>query len=122
MTDAFRFWFDNPTCDYGYGLRLASGSQETKFERWESSIHQGGPVLKLTYLLPGVQPKLELQKTGLSLRLQWPIEYADYNLEAASSPIGVWTLYVGPVSTNAQVNFVDVSPASAPAYFRLVKP
>lgn len=52
VTEAYRFWFDHPELDYGYGCRVARGSfQETKFERWESSLHRAGPVLKIRYRL-----------------------------------------------------------------------
>ena len=53
VTGAFRFWFDNPSIDYGYALRLAAGSmQETKLDRWESGLNELGPVLTITYELP----------------------------------------------------------------------
>ena len=52
VTEAYRFWFDHPDLDYGYGCRVAPGSfQETKFERWETSLHADGPVLTMTYSL-----------------------------------------------------------------------
>ena len=122
ITDAFRFWFDNPICDYGYGLRLATGAQETKFSRWEQSVHANGPVLKLTYLIPGAMPKLELQKMGASLRLQWPIEHAGFRLETAPGALGQWTNYGPAFSTNATSYFVDVSITVREQYFRLSKP
>jgi hypothetical protein len=54
VTDAFRFWFASPQADYGYALRLQGGAtQETKFERAEASLGEHGPVLAITYRLPG---------------------------------------------------------------------
>jgi hypothetical protein len=54
VTDAFRFWFANPQVDYGYALRLAAGSsQGTKFDSAERLLGEHGPVLTLTYALPG---------------------------------------------------------------------
>ena len=53
VLDAFRFWFANPTLDYGYALQLAAGAtQETKFHATEEELKQSGPVLTLTYTLP----------------------------------------------------------------------
>jgi len=54
VADAFRFWFANPQVDYGYALRLAAGSsQGTKFGSAEQSLGEHGPILTLTYTLPG---------------------------------------------------------------------
>lgn len=52
VLDAFRFWFTNPTLDYGYALRLASGAQEAKFHASEEELKQMGPTLTVTYKLP----------------------------------------------------------------------
>jgi hypothetical protein len=50
VTDAYRFWFDNPTVDYGHGIRMAVGAtQELKFSGWETALHDRGPVLAVTY-------------------------------------------------------------------------
>jgi len=43
ITQAFRFWFDNPALDYGYALRVANNAtQEVKFERWEAGLKEHG--------------------------------------------------------------------------------
>lgn len=53
VTAAFRFWFENPRVDYGYGLRLVEGSKgRSKFQRVESERGKYGPILTLTYRLP----------------------------------------------------------------------
>jgi DNA-binding beta-propeller fold protein YncE len=53
ITAAYRFWFENPTRDYGHALRVAAGAtQATKFERAESELGELGPVLTITYRLP----------------------------------------------------------------------
>jgi hypothetical protein len=53
VLDAFRFWFVNPTLDFGYALQLAAGAaQETKFHASEEELRQYGPVLRMTYALP----------------------------------------------------------------------
>jgi mono/diheme cytochrome c family protein len=50
---AFRFWFANPTLDFGYALQLlASATHETRFRASEEELKQFGPVLSLTYALP----------------------------------------------------------------------
>jgi hypothetical protein len=123
VTDAFRFWFDNPAYDYGYALRLAAGSQqETKFARWESGVRAEGPVLKLTYLLPGATPRLDIQRTGTNVRVQWPIEYTNFFVEASATATGGWVNYDVPASTNSGFNFLDLSPGAEAQYFRLSKP
>ncbi len=54
VTEAFRFWLENPSLDRGYALRLTPGAAgEMKFQRSESEQRAGGPVLTLTYTLPG---------------------------------------------------------------------
>jgi DNA-binding beta-propeller fold protein YncE len=56
ITDAYRFWFDNPDLDRGHALRLAAGSRsELKFERWESGLRDLGPELTITYRLPSAE-------------------------------------------------------------------
>ena len=53
VLDAFRFWFVNPTLDFGYALQLtASAAQETKFHASEEELRQFSPVLTVTYTLP----------------------------------------------------------------------
>lgn len=55
VSEAFRFWFDNPALDHGYAFRLAPGGKgEVKFESSEASLQEYGSVLTLTYRLPGV--------------------------------------------------------------------
>ena len=53
VRDAFRFWFDHPSLDYGYAFRQGAGAtQEMKFGRSETGFRERGPVLTLTYELP----------------------------------------------------------------------
>ncbi|MFN7975370.1 MAG: putative Ig domain-containing protein [Acidobacteriota bacterium] len=52
VTDAFRFWFDNPTKDYGYAIeqQTTGGSTiDVRFWRSEALLHERGPVVALTY-------------------------------------------------------------------------
>ena len=50
VTEAFRFWFDNPSLDYGYAFRTNGGSRgETRFGRSESELMDRGPYLTMTY-------------------------------------------------------------------------
>ena len=123
VTDAFRFWFANPGFDYGYALRLAAGSrQETKFDRWESGFRENGPVLKLTYLLPGASPRLEAISIGGNVRLLWRADHTGYRIEGSSDLSSGWTLLTNSVSSNATVNSVNVPSAGGPQFFRLTKP
>ena len=53
VTDAFRFWFRNPSVDYGYALQFAPGAQlGTRFMAAERERGEHGPVLTITYRLP----------------------------------------------------------------------
>jgi hypothetical protein len=123
VADAFRFWFANPAFDYGYALRLAAGSrQETKFDRWESGFRENGPVLKLTYLLPGATPRLEAVPLGTNIRLQWPVDHSGYRVETTADPSGGWMMFGATVSSNATLNYIDVPTPGAQRFFRLTKP
>jgi hypothetical protein len=122
VTDAYRFWLANPSFDFGYGLRLAPGSrQESRFERWEKGFRDEGPVLKITYLLPGAAPVLEIRTNGTGLRLSWPIEQSGFGLESSDRPDGGWNAY-GSVTTNATSYFLDLHPGQSQQFFRLNKP
>ena len=54
VTDAFRFWFDNPARDYGYVLQFAPNAPAVglKFTSHEHGLGRHGPVLTLTVRLP----------------------------------------------------------------------
>lgn len=109
--------------DYGYALRLAAGSrQETKFERWEQALRDDGPVLSLTYLLPGATPRIDIHRAGPNVRLQWPVEHTGFSVETTTALPGGWTLLGTVPSTNATVNFVDLTPAGPQQFFRLTRP
>ena len=123
VTDAFRFWFANPTFDFGYALRLAGGSrQETKFARWESGFRENGPVLQITYLAPGAMPQLRAVPVGPNLRLQWPLEHSGYRIETSSDLSGGWTSLNNSISTNEALNYIEVATPNAQQFFRLTKP
>ena len=51
MTDAFRFWFDNPQVYYGYAIRLSEQDSFSSFRRLEAELGEDGPVLEITYSL-----------------------------------------------------------------------
>jgi DNA-binding beta-propeller fold protein YncE len=121
VTDAFRFWFDNPSVDYGYALRLAGGAQESKFSRWEGGLRDEGPVLKLTYLLPGARPRLTAMANGASTRVSWPLDHTGYSIESTTDITSGWMPFATVVSTNATQFFLDVPAPPAQRFFRLVK-
>jgi len=53
ITDAYRFWFDNSSVDYGHAMRLVGGStQEIAFQKREAELQRHAPVLQITYALP----------------------------------------------------------------------
>ena len=73
VTDAFRFWFDNPAVDYGYMLEFAPGALlEAAFRRAEEELSEHGPVLTLTYRVsaaPLPPPPGEVSGRGTALPL-----------------------------------------------------
>ena len=121
VTDAFRFWFDNASVDNGYALRLANGAQESRFSRWEEGLRDHGPVLKLTYVLPGARPRLTAEANGAGTRASWPMEYRGYSVESTTDITGGWTPYAAVVSTNATQFFFDVPASVSQRFFRLAK-
>lgn len=56
VTEAFRFWFDNPQVDHGYAVRLRKQSS-LRFERAEHELGRHGPVLSITYRVPAGEKK-----------------------------------------------------------------
>lgn len=71
ITDAFRFWFDNPSIDYGYALRVTNTppyNPVVRFHRWEDDLFEHGPVLEITYRIP-VPPVPEVSGSGAPARL-----------------------------------------------------
>lgn len=53
VTDAFRFWFENPDLDFGYALELAAGERDALlFHAGERDLGAHAPVLEITYRLP----------------------------------------------------------------------
>jgi DNA-binding beta-propeller fold protein YncE len=64
VTDAFRFWFESPALDYGYALRLLAGTRQgLKLERSEAELREHGPVLTITYRLPGAVAPEDCKRT-----------------------------------------------------------
>ncbi len=50
VTDAFRFWFDNPAQDYGYAVRLTAGDDAPiRFQPVEHGLQDLGAVLRVRY-------------------------------------------------------------------------
>jgi hypothetical protein len=93
VTEAFRFWFDNPSLDHGYALRLAPGAKgELKFRRGESDLRDGGPVLTLTYDLPGApQGENEFERgdcngDGTTSNISDPVFLLSYNFSGTQAP------------------------------------
>ncbi|MFN7972126.1 MAG: Ig domain-containing protein [Acidobacteriota bacterium] len=50
VTDAYRFWFDNPSVDYGYAIeQQVANKNDARFWGTENQLHEHGPVLTVTY-------------------------------------------------------------------------
>jgi hypothetical protein len=122
VTDAFRFWFENPSVDYGYALRLTpSGTQELKFERWETGLGGGSPVLSVTYELPVVALSI-VRSTNGDLAVCWPDTADGFVLESTDSPAmpESWGPVSRPVQTgNGQLHVLIPAAELDSEFFRL---
>jgi hypothetical protein len=115
VTDAFRFWFDNPSFDNGYAFRLTNNTtQELKFERSEADLREDGPVLSITYSLP-VPPALDrpllLPDGSLALTVRGQIGRT-YALERSADFVS-WQLITPFVATNTAMLLYDSNALSS---------
>jgi hypothetical protein len=63
ITDAIRFWFDNPSADYGFALQQAPGATAgTRFLGAEVQNNEFGPVLRITYRVTNTLGSLRAKK------------------------------------------------------------
>lgn len=95
VTDAFRFWFDNPAVDYGYALRVRSRGawyHEAKFGNGQRELRREAPVLTITY----------------RLNLGSPVVIPEVSGPASAAP-----LLVRRDPAGLLLSFEDVPPASA---------
>lgn len=121
VTDAFRFWFDNPTVDYGYAIRLTTfNTAGTKFERGESGLKDKGPVLKITYVLPGVAPGLDATLVADKIRLRWPAEPAAFQLQISDGTS--WAPAAAAITIVGDVRQTELTTSNALQMFRLAAP
>lgn len=105
ITDAYRFWFDNPTLDYGHCIRIvprgAPGSyyHEAKFENGNAVLRQHSPVLEITYALPSVPttPPGEVSgpATGIPLHVFTDPSGLRFSFENLNTPF--YSVYEGRV-------------------------
>jgi DNA-binding beta-propeller fold protein YncE len=123
VTDAFRFWFDNPTLDYGYALRVRTGgSQEVKFERWESGLQEEGPVLTITYALP-VSPVLSRPAVlGSNVEFQLNAQAGRRYQIQASSNLQNWSTATNVTLSNAVSNIVLPLAGEGQQFYRALTP
>jgi DNA-binding beta-propeller fold protein YncE len=115
ITDAFRFWFDNPAVDYGYAVRvLGTATHEVKFASAETGLGEHGPVLQLTYLLPQA-PRIALVSALPAGTAELTIECQpgrNYDLEGSDN-LRAWNLLTSFLSTNANMKVQDSPGGSA---------
>jgi hypothetical protein len=100
VTDAFRFWFDHPAVDYGYGLRVPGATQETRFHRSETGLGDHGPVLEIVYALGTLMELEELQQSAGLLSIPFNIVVGNSStilLERAQAVEGPWGVDAGAV-------------------------
>jgi hypothetical protein len=103
VTDAFQFWFDNPTLDYGYGLRIQPAPParpDVKFHRGENELGKRAPVLSLTYRVE-VPPVSELSGEGATHQLLVAKSGSDlvFSFEDIGAEAGSYNLYEGDVGS-----------------------
>ena len=105
VTDAFRFWFANPTLDYGYGLQHAGpASNELRFMKTELGLGDRGPVLTTTYLLPAVSgPSAPSEVSGPAapLPLHAVKEGGDvhFHFQDLGAAAATYSVYEGSIGT-----------------------
>ena len=119
ITEAFQFWFQNPSLDYGYAMRLNSSAvQALKFIRSESSLPDEGIVLQITYALPVTA--LTISRSGSSVILSWLLTPSGFSLEAASDiSDNSWAPAGLAVTTTNGVNKAFIDTPSGQTFFRL---
>ncbi len=101
VTDAFRFWFENPALDYGYGLRIQAtppARPDVKFHRGENELGRRAPVLNITYQVD-VPPVSELSGPDASDQLLVGKAGSDlvFTFEDLGSEAGSYNLYQGDI-------------------------
>jgi len=101
---AFRFWFANPTRDFGYALQLtATATQETKFHATEEELRQSGPVLTLTYTLPATSssPPVEVSAPAAPPLLMTKASGGDLmvSFQDQGGQVGGYNVYEGALGT-----------------------
>jgi DNA-binding beta-propeller fold protein YncE len=124
VTEAFRFWFDHSSLDYGYALRLTnSATQELKFERTEDGLRENGPVLTITYGLP-TPPQLNspvvLSNGAVEFMLNGQTGQS-YTIQA-SLDLSAWSALTNLVSTNSSILIQDMPPVTGQRFYRAVMP
>lgn len=100
VTDAFRFWFDHPAVDYGYGLRVPGATQETRFHRSETGLRDHGPTLEIVYALGTIMELEKLQQAAGLLSIPFEIVVGSSStilLERAPAVEGPWSIDTGAV-------------------------
>jgi len=122
VADAFRFWFDHPSLDYGYALRLTnSATQELKFERAEGGLD--GPELTIIYALP-VPPRLDSPAVLANGAVEFTLNGQagrSYTIEV-SSDLSNWSVLTNLVVASSPLTIQDAGPASLQRFYRAVTP
>jgi DNA-binding beta-propeller fold protein YncE len=124
VTEAFRFWFNNPALDCGYALRLTnSATQELKFERTEDGLRENGPVLTITYALP-TPPQLTSPAVPTNGAIEFTLNgHAGRSYTIQVSPdLVAWSVLTNLVSTNSSTQIQDMAPAAGRRFYRAVTP
>jgi mono/diheme cytochrome c family protein len=124
VTDAFRFWFDNPVLDYGYALRVRVGAtQEIKFDRWESGLQEDGPALNITYALP-TPPVLSSLRIvdGNAVEFQLNGQATRRYQIQASTNLQTWANATNVLASNAITTITLPLSGAAQQFYRALTP
>lgn len=125
VTEAFRFWFDNPGVDYGYALQFNARSVEgaVKFHRSESTLNQHSARLFITYQLAGSEPpplRLKAEREGTAVRISWPISVRAPSLQRSEDVTSGWRAITVATSVEDGWNVLLVPSGSDRRFYRLV--
>ncbi|MEM7246014.1 MAG: hypothetical protein AAF533_11775 [Acidobacteriota bacterium] len=102
VTDAARFWMDNPALDYGYGIKLLPNQwNETKWHGAEAELRAHPPELRITYQLPlaTVAPPTEVSAPGSAVPFRIDALSTGYQLrfEDIGAAAERYNLYEGTI-------------------------
>ena len=112
ITDAYRFWFANPSVDWGHALRIRNRGNwyhEAKLANGSWELKQESPVLTVTYAIPlaatSAPPEVSSPSSGVPLLARrapaGSITLSFEDLRAQASAYSVYEGRIGPLAGSA---------------------